>query len=111
MQAEMDEDVLAVPPFTPENWAEQLMKALVSLNLPFKSIEDHEFRMAFLMLNGQVTIPGATTMRNRLDGHFERVKQQLKDRLAGQSKVSLALDCWTSPNHLAFMAVMGYYIT
>ena len=25
-------------------------------------------------------------------------------------KISLALDCWTSPNNLSFMAVTGYYI-
>ena len=32
------------------------------------------------------------------------------DDLPPTAKISLALDTWTSPNNLAFMAVTGYYI-
>ena len=39
------------------------------------------------------------------------MREQIKEELKGVKKVSLALDAWTSPNKLAFLAIVVYYIT
>lgn len=55
--------------------------------------------------------PGRTQLKLLVTSHAQLVKEQIIQQLPSDRKISLALDCWTSPNHLAFLAILGYFIT
>ena len=57
-----------------------------------------------------ITIPHATHLRKLLDKHIIEVFEITLVSLPIGAKISLALDCWTSPNNLSFMAIIEYYI-
>src|ERR1035438_270217 len=42
--------------------------------------------------------------------HATSICSTMLNDLGPCTKVSLALDAWSSPNHLAFLAMMAYYI-
>jgi hypothetical protein len=49
-------------------------------------------------------------MRSRLRGYVQEQQQSILQKLPLNAKLSLALDCWTSPFRQAFMAVTGYFL-
>lgn len=63
------------------------------------------------MLKRELLLPCPTTLRRRLDLYYESVKKEIKQRVPKGTKIALAIDTWTSPNHLAFMAIMGFFIS
>ena len=89
------------------------MKLLSLSRLPFRFIEHAEFRdvIAYARLAPtQPQIPSAKTMRSRLRGYVQEQQQSILKQLPPGVKLSLALDCWTSPFGQAFMAVTGYFL-
>lgn len=81
--------------------------------LPFQFIEHREFRevIAFARLAPtQPQIPSAITMRSRLRGYVQEQQRSILEKLPPTAKLSIALDCWTSPFRQAFMAVTGYFL-
>lgn len=55
-------------------------------------------------------IPSAKTIRGRLQNIVKERQHSLLSQLPSNAKLSIALDCWTSPFRQAFMAVTGYFI-
>jgi hypothetical protein len=55
-------------------------------------------------------IPSAKTMRRRLHSIVEIRQQSALRTLPPNTKLSLALDCWTSPYNQAFMAITAYFV-
>jgi hypothetical protein len=55
-------------------------------------------------------IPTTKTIRGRLQTIVKERQQHLLSNLPSGAKLSIALDCWTSPFRQAFMAVTGYFI-
>jgi len=49
-------------------------------------------------------------MRVRLRDSVKERQQSLLQKLPPDAKLSVALDCWTSPFRQAFMAITGYFI-
>lgn len=81
--------------------------------LPFQFIEHPEFRdvITFARLAPtQPHIPSAKTIRSRLQEYVQKQQQSILQKLPPNAKLSLALDCWTSPFRQAFMAVTGYFL-
>jgi hypothetical protein len=54
--------------------------------------------------------PSSKTIRQRLRDFVEEQQQTLLQKLPPRAKLSIALDCWTSPFQQAFMAVTGYFL-
>jgi hypothetical protein len=81
------------------------------LNIPFRNADDNQLRRVFQMLRSSVDIPCADRLRKNLATKADELRAQIKETLKGVRCVSIALDGWTSPNHLAFMAIIAYYIT
>ncbi|KAJ5260978.1 hypothetical protein N7524_008611 [Penicillium chrysogenum] len=54
--------------------------------------------------------PSARTIQRRLEGTVKESEQSLLQKLPPNAKLSIALDCWTSPFQQAFMAVTCYFI-
>ncbi|ODM20081.1 hypothetical protein SI65_05067 [Aspergillus cristatus] len=50
------------------------------------------------------------TARRRLQAMVKEEQQRMLSTLPPTAKLSIALDCWTSPFQQAFMAITGYFI-
>jgi hypothetical protein len=55
-------------------------------------------------------LPSADTIRRRLSAQVKKQQKSTLEMLPANSKISIALDCWTSPFGQAFMAITGYFI-
>jgi hypothetical protein len=99
--------------FTKEQLEEQLLKTITSLRLPFQVVEDSAFQHLLNLVHSgaqQLELPSAKTLRRHLrDAVIEQHASHLND-LPADAKISLALDCWTSPFQQAFMAITAYFI-
>lgn len=82
----------------------------MSLNASFRAVENREFRTLLLMLNPSLEIPKRSKIRLMIDDQFSEVHRELKNDLRGENKISLALDTWTSPNKLSFIAITAYVV-
>lgn len=99
--------------FTASQLEERLLRTIACLRLPFQTVENPEFQalLKFIHLGpGELEMPSAKTLRRRLREAVKTQQElQLQD-LPEDAKVSLALDCWTSPFQQAFMAITVYFI-
>lgn len=59
---------------------------------------------------GRPQIPSPRTIRRRLQGTITERQDSVLQKLPKDGKLSVALDCWTSPFQQAFMAVTGYFL-
>jgi hypothetical protein len=50
-------------------------------------------------------------LRHLLDVRYASLTESYFSDLGPRTKVSIAIDCWSSPNKKAFMAIVPYYIT
>ena len=103
-------DKSAAPVFAPETFKLQLLTAIVSINLPFYTIKNPNFRRLLSLLRPRLEVPHQKKIKAQLDRRYKEIKELRLDGLGPHTKVSIALDCWTSPNHLNFLAVTGCYI-
>ena len=55
-------------------------------------------------------IPSAKVMRRQLRDLVRENQKSILQRLPSGAKLSLALDCWTSPFKQAFIAITGYFL-
>jgi hypothetical protein len=63
------------------------------------------------MIDPKIRIPHRTKVRQLIEERYKEVTSDVYKRLRGSSRVSIALDTWTSPNKLAFMSVTAYMIS
>ena len=89
---------------------EQLLRLMTSLQLPFRAVENEQFRKFIALLNSDFTLPSARTLRIRLFDRSAVIQSQLLDGFCDRSKLSLAIDCWSSPTRLSFLGVTAYFI-
>ena len=93
-------------PHTTQNEFEVLcLRAMVASNWPFSQFEVPEFQS---LLNGgyDLHVPSAKVIKARLAKYADEAREEIKVRLTNnESRISLALDCWTSPNRLEFMGI------
>jgi hypothetical protein len=79
----------------------------------FPFIEHTAFhKVLFLMLDSTIPpeIPSAKVIRHRLKRLRARAATKPLPYPTPSAKLSLALDCWTSPFRQSFMAVTGYFL-
>lgn len=78
---------------------DMVLNFFISGNIPFGQANNPEFRKLINMikLKGKPVIINRKNVRARLTEQAAKAKQALKDELAANtSRVSLAIDCWTS---------------
>ncbi len=97
-------------PATQEDFDLQVAKALVAINAPFRAIDNEELRRALSMTAHGLRIPRSSKILRLVTGFVERLETSLLKNMVAGSKLSIAYDCWTSPNNYAFLAVVGYFI-
>ncbi|OQD59907.1 hypothetical protein PENPOL_c052G02450, partial [Penicillium polonicum] len=106
-------EVSASIPFLQEDWEEDLLQFLTLNRLPFHLIEHLSFKRIINKARSALSppvIPSADTIRRRLDSLVKDRQQRILRTLPSGSKISIALDCWTSLFSQAFMAITGYFI-
>ncbi|THH29942.1 hypothetical protein EUX98_g4230 [Antrodiella citrinella] len=77
---------------------------------PFKIVQDPAFLK--LMKSGQPEywVPSPTTVARDVHQVFASVRQRVAEMLnEHEGDLSFAADCWTSPNHRAYMAITVHY--
>ncbi|CEJ62588.1 hypothetical protein PMG11_11085 [Penicillium brasilianum] len=99
--------------FSQEGWEEEILSFLSMNRLPFHLIEHPTFKSLINMARSALSppiIPSAMTIRRRLESLVRDRQQRILRMLPAGCKLSIALDCWTSPFSQAFMAITGYFI-
>ena len=85
---------------TSANVHNQVLKFFISGNIPFQQVDNPQFKelLSFIKIHGQDYVTQTRkTLRTNLTSWCELAKQDLTTILCqNDSKVSLALDCWTS---------------
>ena len=84
-----------------------------ALNLPLTFVENSVFREFLCDIGGieDDDIPHCTKLRQELKHKYIEEQKAQAAELLTIPKISIAVDCWTSLNHLAQMGVTGNYIT
>ena len=95
-------------------WRNKMLLDLITTsNLPFLFVEHQKFRdfFSFARLAPEPpSFPSRKVIRERLRGFVLQYQQETLQILPPGAKLSLALDCWTSPFQDAFMAITGYLL-
>ncbi|QKX61420.1 uncharacterized protein TRUGW13939_08568 [Talaromyces rugulosus] len=106
-------EISADIPFLQEDWEDDILQFLTLNRLPFHLIEHPSFKRIIYKARSALVapvIPSADTIRRRLGSLVKDRQQRVLRTLPAGSKISIALDCWTSPFSQAFMAITGYFI-
>ncbi len=84
---------------------------IVADDLLFNFVESPFFAVVLRMARLNAPIPGRLNIRSLLHKQRENLLSALFKDHGPNTKVSLALDCWSSPNKLIFMGINAYYIS
>ncbi len=100
-----------LPRYSNVAFEQHLLAAFVSASLPFQVAENDKFRAMLKLLNPSAENPTCQHLRDLLNKRVVAIQKEQFSDLGANTKVSLALDCWSSPNHLSFLAITAYYIS
>ncbi|KAE9398963.1 hypothetical protein BT96DRAFT_745789, partial [Gymnopus androsaceus JB14] len=73
---------------------------------PFCVVQDHGYR--WLQKEGRPDqyVPSKETILRDIKNLFEKTKEKIATELQDyDGKIPIAIDCWTSPNHCAWMSI------
>jgi hypothetical protein len=102
-----------VAQFSQEIWEEEILFFLSINRLPFNLIEHPQIQSLIQMAripSSDPFIPSADTIRRQLQISVKSRQKRILQMLPTNSKLSIALVCWTSPFSQAFIATTGYFI-
>ena len=103
---------LATPAgFNQHNFEEYFLKACLARNLAFNCSNNHAFGRVFKYIHPGVEIPCPTTLTRYLKQLGTSTVDDIRTCLPAAGKSSLAADTRTSPNKLAFLAIVAYWIS
>jgi hypothetical protein len=89
----------ATDSLTEDDVKDAVLNFFISGNIPFNQADNPEFRkmISMVKLKGRLVTVNRKIVRARLAKQAAKAKQDLKDELAANtSRVSLAMDGWTS---------------
>ena len=81
-----------------------LLNTAIACNWPFDQFDNPHFRMMMQRAFPGHVCPGRTKIASLLEVAANTARKEIKYNLTSNaSRISLALDCWTSPSHWEFM--------
>lgn len=83
---------------------------MVTSNLPFAFFDQPDFHSLLKLLREDITLPSAKKMRISLEIQSREIQETIKSRIPENRKISIALDAWTSPNRISFVAILAYWM-
>ena len=89
--------------FSQDLFLKKLLTFITVTQLPFRILE-------LQLAPSKVNLPSARTAQRYLDTTVQEQQKKVLERLPDESRLSIALDCWTSPFSQAFMAITGYFL-
>lgn len=92
---------------------QKILNFITAARLPFRIVEHPAFQdllQTTRLAESKLVIPSAHNIRRLLDDTVKGKQQNVLSRLPNGSKLSIALDCWTSPFCQSFMAITGYFL-
>lgn len=103
----------AIPSLDATSFEKELVSFCLQFNIPFRAVDTPQFQnfMKYIAQDPGLLVPKRTKLRDLVHSQYEDQLLSLDSELRGVSKISLALDAWTSPNNLSFLAVNAYFIT
>jgi hypothetical protein len=103
---------LATPAgFNQHDFEEDLLKAFLATNLAFHCSNNLAFHRTFNYIRPAVEIPSPATLTRHLKRLGNSTVDDIQTGLPAEGKICLAADTWTSPNKLAFLAMVAYRIS
>ncbi len=96
--------------FSIEALEQQFLLVIVSANLPFTVVKDPEVINLIRLLHPNAHLSRRKRIRDLLASQYGEIQQDLLPGLGHITKVSIFVDCWISPNSLAFLAIVCYYV-
>ncbi|KAJ5902926.1 hypothetical protein N7495_003454 [Penicillium taxi] len=108
----MARNPLKAPP-SKHDYRKKVLSMVVQQSLPFKFVESPSFKDLMEFCKSYPNLIedlSRSTIKRLSQSEAEEVQKQLIKRLPSTAKVSLSLDCWTSPFKQAFLAVTCYFI-
>lgn len=88
-----------------------LLSYFVAANVSFRTVESTEFRNLLAFCRPSIQLPSRYKLQSFLQARAVIIKSTIKDLFATAHGISLAIDIWTSPNKLGFLAINGYHIS
>ncbi|KAJ5215577.1 uncharacterized protein N7498_002009 [Penicillium cinerascens] len=99
--------------FTLKEFDESVISLITELRLPFQFVEHPRFHKLVQLASLAPSPPrilSAYLVRQKVQAKVIERQKSLLQMLPSGAKLSIALDCWTSPFRQAFMAITGYFI-
>jgi hypothetical protein len=88
-----------------------LVDWVVRSDQPFTVVEDPQVLSLLRWLKPDIVVPYANIIKNAVMKTYEEMRVCIGDRMCNAgSKISLTLDCWTSPNGKAFLGITVHCI-
>ena len=94
-------------------WERQQVRFIAKSHLPFQILAHQDLQDLVQMAQldpSQPVLLSPKTARRRLQAMVKEEQRNILSALPPTAKLSIALDCWTSPFQQAFMAITGYFI-
>jgi len=103
---------LATPAgFNQHDFKEYFLTAFLATNCAFNCSNNLAFRRVFKYIRQGVEIRSPTILTWHLQRLGKSTVDDIRTCLPAAGKISLAADTWTSPNKLAFLAIVAYWIS
>jgi hypothetical protein len=83
----------------------------LSCFIPFNIVNNPAFRRVIHQLRHDTKIPYPKKLTSILHHEYKLVLNTIRGRLPVVSKISLALDSWTSPNRYGIISVLAYWMS
>jgi len=98
-----------------KEWIEQqVLKFFISANIPFSQVDNEYFQelISKIQVNGSaISLPSRKVIQVRLTKEAKATKADLKIILSqNSSKISLALDMWSTRNKFGFLGILEILI-
>lgn len=90
------------------------MNFIISSRLPFRVVEQVHFKRLINLVapsSLKVSFPSRNTIKQHLMELADISQDAMMKQFPESHKISIALDCWTSPDQKPFLAMTGYFIT
>ncbi|KAJ5557753.1 hypothetical protein N7513_003339 [Penicillium frequentans] len=100
-------------PFSTDKWEREQIEFITAFNLPFRSLARRQLVSLIKMAQMAPSEPPLLhprTAQRRVQKLVQEELHSILSTLPLNAKLSIALDCWTSPSKHAFMAITGYFI-
>jgi hypothetical protein len=82
-----------------------IVKWVTESNRPISIVNDRELQELLNAGRPYLTVPSSSTVSCDIDAAFKRCRERIKKILQEhEGRLHFATDCWTSPNHHAFVA-------